>query len=354
MFIKMTIHRLKTPLRFLPAFFLLFLPSLYAAESHQGTIRGTVRDAQSNEPLAFTNVFLANTTLGDAANERGEYVLEDVPAGTYQLVVSRIGYKMLVTNVAVLPEKTTIQHAKLHIETIEGEEIAVVAQNMRDWRRDFKTFKRQFLGETDNAQKCKILNPKVLSFDREGIANSLRARADSILIVENYALGYRIEIILEEFQWSDYGGRYFAYPKYSELNAGSDRERDEWMQQRKSTFESSMRKFFTTLVTERFDSYQLLKFVDTPPGIPSRAVLIDDLAITVDDSSRGMYRLAYDGAMQVQNKNGNITNLFFNYGFIDFDERGNIYPPDGIKIRGYWGRHRIADSLPFDYWPPNK
>ncbi len=312
---------------------------------------GIVRDAQSHEPLAFTNVFLANTTLGDAANQRGEFVLEQVPAGTYQLVISRIGYEIYVADVTVLAGKTTTLQAKLTIKTIEGEEISVVAQNMRDWRRDFKAFKRQFLGETANAQECKILNPKVLTFEREGIANMLRAKADSTLVIENHALGYRIELILEQFQWSDYGGRYYVYPKYSELNSKSDKETKKWQLQRLSTFRSGIRHFFVMLAKGEFDSYQLVKFVDTPSGIPSRGVVIDSLAITLDDSSRGTYRLSYDGAMQVQNKNGQVSNLFFNYGFIDFDERGNIYPPDGIRIRGYWGRHRIADSLPFDYWP---
>ncbi len=334
--------------------FFVWLSGWTAAASNYGSIVGTVRDAQSNEPLAFTNVFLANTTLGDAADEQGQYILDKVPPGTYQLVVSRIGYEVFVTNVTLQPQQTKQLDARLQMEMIKGEEISVVAQNPRDWRRDFKAFKRQFLGESANARHCKILNPQALSFERDGIANSLRASADSMLIVENKALGYRIEIILEQFQWSDFGGHYYTYPKYSSLAAKSPKEQEEWREQRRLTFESSMRGFFAALANEQFDSYQIVKFIDTPPGIASRAVVIDTLAISRNDSSKGLLRLTYDGAMQVRNHNGQVSNLFFNYGFIDFDDRGNIYPADGIRIRGYWGRQRIADSLPFDYWPKSK
>lgn len=330
---------------------LLLLVEARAADFNHGTVVGTVRDAQSHEPLAFTNVFLANTTLGDAANEQGEYLLENVPTGSYQLVISRIGYKMFVTDVTVLPKKSTTVHVELEVESIQGEEISVEAQNPRDWRRDFKEFKRQFLGESSNAKKCKILNPDVLTFERDAVANALRARADSILIVENRGLGYRIEIILDQFQWSDFGGRYFVYPKYSPLDAKHANQAKRWQAARKHTFETSMRGFFASMAQNEFRSYQLLKYVDTPPGIPSRAMVIDSLAVSTPDSSQGLQRLNYNGAMQVTTKTGQVSNLFFNYGFIDFDKRGNVYPADGIKIQGYWGLFRVADSLPFDYWP---
>lgn len=39
------------------------------------------------------------------------------------------------------------------------------------------------------------------------------------------------------------------------------------------------------------------------------------------------------------------------YQYVKFDEYGNTYPPEALQIGGFWGEHRVADMLPFDYFP---
>ena len=58
------------------------------------TVNGTVFDANSR-PLEGANVVLVGTDLGDTANEAGAYAMIDVPAGTYDLTASFIGYSPL-------------------------------------------------------------------------------------------------------------------------------------------------------------------------------------------------------------------------------------------------------------------
>ena len=44
-----------------------------------GRITGVVQDSVTHEPLPFSSVFLANTTLGATTNENGAFTLERVP-----------------------------------------------------------------------------------------------------------------------------------------------------------------------------------------------------------------------------------------------------------------------------------
>lgn len=58
----------------------------------QGIITGKVL-SDDGKPIIGANVFLSGTSLGAAAGTDGVYLLENVPAGDYNLVVSAIGYK---------------------------------------------------------------------------------------------------------------------------------------------------------------------------------------------------------------------------------------------------------------------
>lgn len=57
------------------------------------TIRGTVTDSRTGEPLAGVNVIVEHTTVGAATNEEGAYFLYHAPLGQLRLVASMIGYQ---------------------------------------------------------------------------------------------------------------------------------------------------------------------------------------------------------------------------------------------------------------------
>jgi hypothetical protein len=59
--------------------------------AQQFTIKGTVKDLQTNEALAYTNIRVAENTMGTAANLQGKYELK-IKKGNYILVASYIGY----------------------------------------------------------------------------------------------------------------------------------------------------------------------------------------------------------------------------------------------------------------------
>jgi len=72
--------------------FLLILVFSTLINAQQFFIRGKVFDSSTNQSLSFTNIRVAGTTYGTAANKNGEYELKARP-GNYTLVASFIGYK---------------------------------------------------------------------------------------------------------------------------------------------------------------------------------------------------------------------------------------------------------------------
>ena len=58
----------------------------------QGTIQGTVSDQDGNA-LPGANVVVEGTSLGEATDGNGTYSITGVPAGSYNVTASFIGYE---------------------------------------------------------------------------------------------------------------------------------------------------------------------------------------------------------------------------------------------------------------------
>lgn len=113
-----------------------------------------------------------------------------------------------------------------------------------------------------------------------------------------------------------------------------------------------MRYFFARLAVDDYAAeFDLLKMTASAALNNHGGLPLDSLSISSTDSARGLKRLDFRGVMQVRRKTGGNSTLALNYDYIDFDAFGNLYPADGVKISGYWGQFRVADMLPFDYWP---
>lgn len=102
--------------------FFLFL----SLQSFAGTVRGKVLDAATGEPLAGATVALEHTKYTAAAGLDGSFVLRNVAAGAYELVIKMVGYKKLeriTVNVSANGETTA---GVLALQTEERELSTVV------------------------------------------------------------------------------------------------------------------------------------------------------------------------------------------------------------------------------------
>ena len=94
------------------------------------TVNGTVYDANSR-PLEGANVVLVGTELGDTANADGAYAMLNVPAGTYELKASFIGYKPM-TETIVVGDEGVMTHFILEVGGLALSDVEVLASRASD------------------------------------------------------------------------------------------------------------------------------------------------------------------------------------------------------------------------------
>src|SRR3569832_122957 len=86
--------------------------SLYA---QTGSIKGSVKDVVSGEPLIGANVFVQGTGQGAAVDVEGNFSISKVKAGTYSLAISSVSYKAdTLKNITVYADQTTVVNTTLH------------------------------------------------------------------------------------------------------------------------------------------------------------------------------------------------------------------------------------------------
>lgn len=106
--------------------FTLLSPQVF---SQSGKISGRVVDSQTKEPLPFANVVLMGTNLGAATNLDGDYVIINVPPGTYKIRASMTGYNnYTVENISVATGLTTSLDFAIVPASFQTEEVVVIAE----------------------------------------------------------------------------------------------------------------------------------------------------------------------------------------------------------------------------------
>lgn len=91
-----------------------------------GTVTGVVMDAETNDRLPGTSVYLAGTTKGASTNSNGVFTIEDVEAGNYTLVASFVGYQRAEQEITVRENETTTVNFEMQMETGELSEMVVI------------------------------------------------------------------------------------------------------------------------------------------------------------------------------------------------------------------------------------
>lgn len=94
----------------------------------QSTLRGTVSDSSSREPIIGANVIIVGTSLGAATDIDGGYVITGIPQRLIKVRVSCIGYEPKTSELDFSASKTPRLEFQLKPAVILGEEVVVTAQ----------------------------------------------------------------------------------------------------------------------------------------------------------------------------------------------------------------------------------
>ena len=93
-----------------------------------GSITGVITDSETEEEIFGANIFITELSKGAATDVNGEYQIENIPVGSYEVRISYLGYKTQLVEVSVSPDEKTILNVALELDLVEGEEIQVLAQ----------------------------------------------------------------------------------------------------------------------------------------------------------------------------------------------------------------------------------
>ncbi len=103
----------------------VFVPGFIRA---QCSIRGFATDSLTASPLVGASIYLVGTAFGASTDVEGHYLIDDIPAGDYEVRASYIGYQPKVFHVTVRERTATELNVPLSPRAVQGKEVVVMAQ----------------------------------------------------------------------------------------------------------------------------------------------------------------------------------------------------------------------------------
>jgi len=250
-------------MRFYVLMLLLFSPLLLLAQG--ATITGTVARLDSKTKLAKASVFLSNSSYGTSSNDDGTFTLSGVKPGQYELVVSMVGFEDFNQTIMVGKDEIKIK-AELMPKITQLHEVVITTP--ANWKKNYDMFVKAFLGESENARKCKILNPHAVSMVYHKAKETLEAWSDEFIEIENKALGYKVKFMLKSFN-SDYANNIISWEGkvlYTEM-PGNAAQKKIWEAKRNDIYYGSAMHFFRSLQNAKLnDEGFLVMILDRKPN----------------------------------------------------------------------------------------
>ncbi|MES2827789.1 MAG: carboxypeptidase-like regulatory domain-containing protein [Bacteroidota bacterium] len=341
----------------------------YAQSLYQ--ITGRIKNA-NGEALESATVFLNGSSQQTLTNKNGEFKFLKLSSGTYQLVISMVGYEPLKESFDIqagsLAKTYTLQERRITLNE-------VIIGNKSRRNKHFKTFFDNFIGTSENAQSCKILNPEIIEYTTNGTV--LEASSPDFLIIENNDLGYTIKYLISYFKFdsksnvTNYDGECVF-----EIMKGTPNKESNWNANRKFAYRGSFMHYLRSVYagnsdTEGFSTHHMDPLSD-PPKIEQALVDMSRYVLRMDNnfaelkfkkqlhvsysnrparppvSKRGVSKLAKPTELVVDNT---VSYFKLHLDRTIIDSKGNYENYRSFWIDGRWGRMRIGDRLPFEYVP---
>ncbi|MBE9663322.1 carboxypeptidase-like regulatory domain-containing protein [Mucilaginibacter myungsuensis] len=347
----------------------------YRASAQQTfTLSGTVTD-DKGVTLPSATVFLSGTTRVSPTDLQGKFSFPQMSPGTYQLSASMVGFEPYSKSV-VIRDSSVTANIILKIKTTDLKEVVI---NPAERARNYALFRNAFLGMTENAKSCTILNPEVVSFKFDKKERMLTADADDFLMIENKRLGYRIKYLIKDFNFDLKSGiaLYDGETNFEEL-PGKASDKKKWLKNRSETYHGSMMHFLRSVYKQNplkdgFIAYNIFQGIDPQtkaevlqadpyPADFSRLVMPNDTSFVTlrfknfylmyDPSKAAKItkdpEIDRDKILKIDDK-GTVMRLIAKEAVID--RRGSHADYKTFYIQGAMADKRVGDQLPFEYQP---
>lgn len=325
------------------------------------TISGIVKDANTREPMPYCNVYLSRSLKGTYTNDDGSFSIGNISPGTYQLVVSFVGFKTQTQTIEIVdgPVKDLSVRLSSNIETLETME--VIGERDKAWERMMKKFESSLFGKISFSNQCEIVNPWVVSFD--GDKNKFSASAQEPIEIVNRALGFKMKMDLNSFYQESLIFQYDGYFQFELLEPKSEKEKANWESNQDIAYEGSIAHFLRSVLNDTWQSegFILQRIQNAKAqnfmGVKSTWIGKDDLKEFMEIRPNGddfqlfikrpfliSYQNEYfEGNPQTSSIVNNRTKAAI------FDSNGVLADPSSLIISGYLIQEGISTLLPTDY-----
>jgi len=368
--------------------------SAYLSQTQKNILKGKVVNKETNEPIQYATVFLAYTSKGSLTDEKGEFIINGIADGNYEIVCASVGFERVTTIMLFLNSKKSEVYFSLKPVPIQVSEVSVTASIPKDWEDNLIKFTKEFLGESTIARQCIISNPEVIDFEVK--ENKLLASSKKPLYVVNKSLGYKVTIYIKHFEWDvDYDeGKYAYEPFFEPLTYQDSTQVIRWNENRKAAYLGSFIHFLRSCATgngfdegfrllfnetennwkskvenntqltritknswqtkEEFESMLLKRIKQIPPNI-FLLETFDQIVVVYKNNSEDpnykWYKNRVFGIGDIKDYQSSVLNL--PNGRLTFNKEGNILDRTmfNITFSGYWAWKRVGDLLPTDYEP---
>jgi len=360
----------------LPLFLLLSVPYHLTAQSiSHGTISGTVFDEETQKPLFYANIFIANTTLGTASDKNGKFRIDNIPLGNYQLIISMMGYELKKIDISIRYSKQQNIRIGLQHRAIQGKAITISAYRPSSWQKNYRVFKELLLGKSPFSDQCRLLNTEVLDIKYNRITHTLNVGTKEPLHIENNALGYDIYLTIEEFSYQGVGFfKFKGIPHFIEKRPKGKKQRSIWKKNRIKAYNGSLRHFLTCLANntteeQGFKIYPVKHISRRPnftrlkkynPPVPPDSITFKVKSIFERELFFKNYlKVEYLREPESERYTPYKKKKTFQTSWIlinsnqpvIFTVYGSLYNPYQIKTYGYWAWEGFAEALPYNYIP---
>jgi hypothetical protein len=321
-------------------FCLLFLISfpLFSQE-----FRGRVLDSETKKAIELANVFLNSTTIGTLTDKDGNFKLSLSGAENLPIAITAIGYHSLL-----LTDYTTDRPYQILLNSKTYELGEVVVKAKRTWKErsnrtgNMAIFRKEFLGQSTNALRTKIVNENDLIFQNIEGKDMIKAWSPRPLIIKNDALGYEITYYLDTFEYSpsDASVRIFGNYIFRDV-ATEPAAREKAENRRRLAYLGSTMHFFRSLWDNNLDSsgYTIKDNANN---------ILHSYNIEGKEYSEGRYIIAKEDVNIYYLSKMNVTKFRLLSDSAFFDKSG-YFDPVAINWNGIMAKQRVADLLPFDY-----
>jgi hypothetical protein len=245
---------------------LLFLSVLVHAQD-KNRIFGKAVQRSTGAAIPNASVFISGTSLGTITDTAGNFELNGIPSGNFELIISSVTYTTIVYPFSTdkLPLKLTLQ---MEPKVEELTEVTVMPYDPKGWDNWGTLFLENFLGTSYAGKQCRIVNKKAVRFRYNQTTKVLSVVADEPLIIENDFLGYTLNYQLEEFTF-DQANRtifYYGYSFFKDKSENKGRVPSRYTQRRLETYNGSMAHFMRALYHDQLsaEGFELRRLVLEP------------------------------------------------------------------------------------------